>query len=49
MSCEILKKLTENGENDEKQFFDRFFATKLSFYKNLPMKRVFYAMETMYL
>ena len=49
MSCEISKKLTENGENDEKPFFDRFFPTKLSFYKNLPMKTVFYAMETMYL
>jgi len=49
MSCKISKKLTENGENDEKLFFPRFFLTKLIFYKNLLMKIAFYVMQKMYL
>ena len=48
MSCKISKKLTENGENDEKLFFPRFFPTKLIFYKNLLMKIVFYLMQKVY-
>ena len=49
MSCKISKKLTENGENDEKLFFIRFFLNKLNFYENILVKIVFYVMQKMYL
>jgi len=49
MSCKISKKLTENGENDEKLFFPRFFLNKLNFYENILVKIVFYVMQKMYL
>ena len=45
MSCKISKKLTENGENDEKTIFSPFFPTKLNFYKKLLMKIAFYLMQ----
>jgi len=49
MSCKISKKLTENGENDEKLFFCPFFTIKSSFNKILSIETVLYIMQKMYL